>query len=239
MLVKETAPRDNRFRLGMLGVCTACLLGGLALGGRTLLLRSLEGPSQADEVSAAADGFELPGDSGGKLLARLLSPRATLTGELEERRPRSFPAPRSVALPSEPLPPSLPAVPSLPRTAGKGLRPHLVLDEILDDIDDPIPPEVYTFSPGPRTSALESGSSDASELPALATAVPDRVPVEDVTVEASTAAALAAAMPVRQSLAPFLRLTVPDPYEHRRTVGPPAPADDHQPHTTSPQTPGR
>jgi hypothetical protein len=74
-------------------------------------------------------------------------------------------------------------------------------------------------------------------LPRLARPALDRAPVEDVTAEASTAAALAAPMPQRTTPARFLKLTVPDPYEHRRPLGLPVPPEQTTPEAGSPQVP--
>jgi hypothetical protein len=67
-------------------------------------------------------------------------------------------------------------------------------------------------------------------LPPTAAPRPDRVPVDDPTEALSAAAALRAAVTSRTAPAPYLRLALPDPFEHRRplTLGPPAEATTPQ-----------
>ena len=59
----------------------------------------------------------------------------------------------------------------------------------------------------------------------------DRAPLDDPTVEASTTAALAAPMPQRIKPVPYFRVTVPDPFDNRRPLNLPAPAEDDNPRT--------
>jgi TolA-binding protein len=47
---------------------------------------------------------------------------------------------------------------------------------------------------------------------------PDRASLEDPTAELSLPAALTASPPERRTPAPFLRLTLPDPFEHRQAI---------------------
>jgi hypothetical protein len=55
-------------------------------------------------------------------------------------------------------------------------------------------------------------------LPVLAVPRGDRAPLDDPTLDASGAAALAEVLPARASPAPFLRLNLPDPFENRAAV---------------------
>jgi hypothetical protein len=66
-------------------------------------------------------------------------------------------------------------------------------------------------------------------LPKLTTRPVDATPAEDPTAADSAAAALSAAPPRRVTPAPYLRLTVPDPFEHRDVLRLPRPDTDHQP----------
>ena len=55
-------------------------------------------------------------------------------------------------------------------------------------------------------------------LPILATPMPERASLDDPTMAASTAAVLAAPPPERTTPAPYTRMGVPDPFEHRRPL---------------------
>jgi hypothetical protein len=55
-------------------------------------------------------------------------------------------------------------------------------------------------------------------LPTLAQRQLDRASLADPTAESSTAAALQAVIPLRSSAAPFIRLNLPDPFEHREAI---------------------
>jgi hypothetical protein len=68
--------------------------------------------------------------------------------------------------------------------------------------------------------------------------VSDRASLDDPTDDASSAAALSASIPARTTKAPFLKLTLPDPYDRRRT-GLPASEESKDFPLGSPQTPRR
>jgi hypothetical protein len=73
----------------------------------------------------------------------------------------------------------------------------------------------------PAAGLLRLPAPDLNEpvpLPILARPVPDRAPLTDPTPEISRAAVLAAPVPVRTTPAPFVRLALPDPFEHAQTV---------------------
>jgi hypothetical protein len=52
----------------------------------------------------------------------------------------------------------------------------------------------------------------------LSQQIADRASLDDPTLDASTAAALAAPLPARATKAPFVKHTIPDPYEGRRSA---------------------
>jgi hypothetical protein len=75
-------------------------------------------------------------------------------------------------------------------------------------------------------------------LPFLGQPLSDRAPVEDVTVDASNAAALSGAMPLRTQPTPFIRNNLPDPFEFRRPIGlPRTPTEEPAPPAASPKLP--
>jgi hypothetical protein len=164
--------------------------------------------------------FMFPEDAGGVLLAKILPPKDAPTTRLEQRQPTprralvsSFAAPPVLPLPSSHAP-----MPRLPSETRRGsLRPSLALEETLDNRPDtPILPQAPTL---PQRARVRVASIDVNEpipLPILATAISERAPLDDPTLDASTAAAIAAPIPPRTSKAPFLKLTLTDPYDHRR-----------------------
>ena len=84
---------------------------------------------------------------------------------------------------------------------------------------------------------MRVASVDVAEpvaLPRLTNRPVDATLVEDPTAAASTSAALSAAPPQRVNPAPYLRLTLPDPFEHRDVVRLPRPNNDHQPPAPAP-----
>jgi hypothetical protein len=55
-------------------------------------------------------------------------------------------------------------------------------------------------------------------LPLLASLVRDRVSLDDATMDASTKAVLTAPQRRRATPIPFVRVSVPEPYEHRQAM---------------------
>jgi hypothetical protein len=171
----------------------------------------------------AADGFSLPDDQGGKLLAALLAPhrQAPRVSSGHVTRPRHLPAPRSLERPEVPLPPNLSELPR-PRldAPNSPLRPRALSGAapLTWYRDDPQTPQRRRLPDAARVRLPSSDVREPIALPTLGRAHPDRAPLADPSVEASTAAALAGTMPARTNPAPFVRLTLPDPFEHSRTV---------------------
>jgi hypothetical protein len=186
--------------------------------------------------------FRFPDDTGGTLLAKILQP-----GDMEEQdenRPVPlcrFSLPGEPPIPVLPLPPSAAAVPELtaaPITVA--FSPRLVMEEPLADFVDaaPLPPA----PPMPVGARIRVTSVDVNQpipLPVRNQPVPDRASLEDPTADYSAAAAVAAKMPTRKAKAPFQKLTLPDPYDHRRPARTSIPPESDQPMTATPRTPDR
>lgn len=186
--------------------------------------------------------FAFPDDAGGVLLAKVLPPKDVETVSLD--RPRS--PRRSLAVPFDkaptlPLPPSRgDAVPHLPADGKHAtLRPRLVAEETLGV--STAAPALPPTPPMPDKGRIRVPSPDVHRpipLPILARPVSDRAALDDPTLDASTAAAVAAPIPPRANKAPFRKQTLPDPYEGRRG-NVPAPEEAHEFPLGSPQTPRR
>lgn len=187
---------------------------------------------QSSNPEAKGSPFRLPADEGGKLLAQVLPPT---------RRPGVLRNPSRPAPPAAPLPrftePAMPLTlsagdvaryPVRPRR--DGVRPEFQLDEGLGDLFAPLTvPREPSFATDQRTRIETQDVSIPPPLPVLATMVPDRVPLDDATVEASTAAVLAAPLPARTTPAPFVKQSVPEPYENRQPLTLPVPGEDGTP----------
>jgi hypothetical protein len=232
--------------------CTALVLA-LAGCSRSAVVVTPETSSLADEPPTAAkvvrgqaedaepERFAFPDDAGGELLAKVLPPK-----DVEATPRHRPPSPRRITASALDEPPVLPlptCLAVLPRLTGDdnrlSLRPRLVAEETLGVSNDapPLPPT----PPMPDNGRIRVPSPDVNRLiplPLLARPASDRAALDDPTLDASTAAALAAPLPPRGSKAPFLKQTLPDPYDNRRTdVSTPEESKEFP--VASPQTPKR
>ncbi len=73
-------------------------------------------------------------------------------------------------------------------------------------------------TPGNRIRLPSLDVNRPRELPVTAAPVPDRVPLGDPTLEASTRAVQSQVTLDRAAKAPFLRLSVPDPFELGKAI---------------------
>lgn len=172
---------------------------------------------QADE--SEGNRFTFPDDAGGVLLAKVLPPKPVeLMRPERPEQPRRSSSSAFMKPPALPLPPSHAALPSLPDEEKRTpLRPRLVLEETLDGLPDvPELPKPLSLPAGARVRVPSIDVNQPIPLPMLSRPVPERASLDDPTLEASAAAALAAPILSRTSKAPFLRLTLPDPYDRRR-----------------------
>jgi hypothetical protein len=174
--------------------------------------------------SAAEDGFRFPDDRGGKLLAELLPPRENLP-RLPYEPAGDGRAPRPAAeleAPDLPLPavqPTLPR-PALPYTQrSPSPRPLPEAPPLAGLGHDPAPPAHRELPTGPRARLAGRDVNEPLPLPPLGLPQPESNFAEDPTADASLAAALKATPPERMRPVPFVRQTVPEPYEHRQSAG--------------------
>jgi hypothetical protein len=242
----------------MLGVVLplAGLLLALAGCGRTSVAIAPAGAAAADEkprpaaqdarpegakAAAAGDGFRFPDDSGGELLGKLLTPPVKPAPGEDRTGPHRFARSSAVESPRLPLPPTRLEPARMPAQNVSGLTRPGPLPEgvpLLSYYGKPEPPEAPRLTAGEPVREPSVDVNRPLPLPVLGQETPDRAPVDDPTAEASLAAALAAPLPQRTTPAPFLRLGVPDPFENRRTVRLPAPAEEPAvPVSASPRTP--
>jgi len=246
---------NRRWPVYLLFVATGGLLGGLASCGGTTprapaedafppgVVRAQAGNEPAvtpqPEPPPEPPSFRFPDDAGGALLAKVLPPSQAGGPSADRARgPRRPTTRQELDAPALPLPPTAPVLPRLPASKRQSPRPRLTLEESLDEVAAHAPlPQAPALPAGERVRAPSPDVNQPGPLPTLARPALDRAPVEDVTGDASTAAALAAPVPQRTRPAPFLKLTVPDPYEYRRPLGLPVPPEPTTPEAGSPQVP--
>ncbi len=184
------------------------------------VLKQTDDEKSAPEVN---EEFMFPPDKEGRLLAEVLRPSEKQLGPLAPRtlKPRGFSASPSLEKPQLPLAPSAVGMPR-PAVAQMGIpvRPRLLPEEppfarhqvVL------VQPEPIKLLAGARVRWPSPDVNQPIPLPILAQPIPDRVPLDDPTVAVSHSAALAETFPGRTDSAPFLRLTLPDPFEHRNVI---------------------
>jgi hypothetical protein len=176
-----------------------------------------------DKSPPEGKGFHLPDDKGGKLLADLLPPHRLAppapSGHVAGPE-RSAPA----RFPEKPDLPLLPNQADLPQPRleppARSLRPRTVLgaDALTGLLPDPLLPHQQELPDAARVRVPSPEINHASALPTLAQPLPDRAPVTDPTVDISTKAAMVGSVSPRTTPAPFLRLNLPDPFEHRQVI---------------------
>ncbi len=195
-------------------------------------------PSEEKAATLEAP-FRLPADAAGKLLGQVVPPAAH-PGRLDNPN-RETPRDRTqahLAEPTAPLPDMTPDPPRTPALVKRSpVRPELMHSEVLEEsFLEPDVPSRPSFATGKRIQMRSEDVTLPPPLPVLSQPLPDRVPLDDATKEASTMAALSASMPVRSTPAPYQRMRVPDPYENRLplTLSVPAETSPPQADTTRP-----
>jgi hypothetical protein len=172
--------------------------------------------------SKLASEFPFPPDKGGRLLADRLRP-ANQVPPLPEEKPavsKHLAGPEKLENPDLSLPKVPVPLPSIPFPKTKQIRPTLVegeppLSRQRFDLPGPAP---VKLAAGPKVAWPSPDINQPIPLPILARQVTDRASLDDPSGDASLAAVLASKVPDRTAPAPFLRLTIPDPFEHRNAV---------------------
>ena len=221
---------------------SACLVAGVFGCQRTAAV----GDNRSSEAVVANPGdeeFPFPANPEGKLLVERLRPADRIAPMADDKliRPRSLRGPAKLENPDVAAPPTVTRhLPSIPLPKGKLVRPRL------GDRQSPLSPEVLDldrpsaveFSVGPKVSWPSPDVNEPIPLPILARPATDRASLEDPSGESSLAAALAKTVHERTTPAPFLRLTLPDPFENRNAVRLHTPPPDIDLPTDVPRPPG-
>jgi len=193
-----------------------------------------------DEPRDAKPAFA--GDRGSALLAELLAPARSdirLEALPSPRRPlaRDWQEPALPPTPSDSAMPRLPLEKSLTRP-----RPAELADPVplVDQLISPRLPESLYLPVGPRLRVPSPDVNEPVPLPILARQAQDRAAMDDPTIETSLAAALVLSPPLRATAVPFVRLVLPNPFEHRETVKlREPPPEDSIPVNATPRVPGK
>src|SRR5262249_33619944 len=109
-------------------------------------------------------------------------------------------------------------------------RPEFVLEEGLEvgGLAPAVPREPSFATPAPERGEAQDASLP-SPVPGLGAPLPDRVPREAVTTEASRGAVLTASLRGRTTRARYVRMSVPDPFENRQPLTVSVPAEESAP----------
>jgi hypothetical protein len=209
------------FGLAGCGKQTATVLPAVATE-KTKETVAVQGPGISQDAKPPKD--EKPaevikpvvGDEQSSGLLELLRPGEKLATRTKPA-PKQQPGPAFLDCPELPLPLCELPLPHLPtQSKNQEVKPKTVASEppLASDFSNPIPPQRTRLPSGNRITTPGPDFSQPPPLPILARPQSDREPLTDPSLEASTQAALAASLPVRINPAPFLRLNLPDPFEH-------------------------
>jgi len=179
-----------------------------------------ENPTGDAKVDRLPDGgtFAFPNDAGGKSLAKLVTPQSPAPMPAmvpivpkERKLPMFLDAPAPIGSDAAGSPPRLP----LPDT--KPARPMSLTDRVPTELGGLFPqlPARGEFATGPLTRTDARNVNTPPELPALSQRpVADRAPLTDPTIEFTARSVISLNLPLRTEQTGFLRMNLPDPFEH-------------------------
>jgi hypothetical protein len=162
--------------------------------------------------------FPFPEDLGGKALAKNLAPvvpppmRAEVPIVPKERKLPAF-----LDAPAPALPDPTSAPPRLPLSPVKEVRPSALPDRVPADLGGSLPqlPTRAELPTGPLTRQQGLDVTKPADLPMLSSRpVPDRAPLTDPTIEFTAQSVISPTLPLRTEPTPFIRINLPDPFEH-------------------------
>ncbi len=157
---------------------------------------------------------KLPDDLGGKAVQKSLMPSVAMPADLagpKAPRPRLTAldrgelttAPLPIALPATPNPKAKPAKPSVPPERAPADLGQAAAENLTG----------VKFAEKPLVRAEGPMNAGAADVPALARQVVERTPVDDPTAEISAAKLIATIFPFPVGTLPFLKQSIPDPFE--------------------------
>jgi hypothetical protein len=178
-----------------------------------------EAKKSDSQPAAAAGDFRFPDDPGGRLVSRVLAPPEFLPANREKTQ-RTKPAPRAIDNPPVPLPQQIASLPRLNEgKLGRPPLPQLVTPEPLFGIEESFGalPQSLSFPALDRVKIVTPDVAVPVSLDRMAQPVADKAATIDPTLDASKAAALSEPLPSRETPVPFLKLSLPDPFENQET----------------------
>jgi hypothetical protein len=171
--------------------------------------------------------FPFPDDAGGKALAKSLAPatpKPMPVGSPAARKERQLPP--FLESPSPTGPDTTGRLPRLPNAAAKDVRPSPLPDRVPPDLGG-LGPKLAPRSDFPTGPLARQESRDVSrpaDLPILSSRpVPDRAPLADPTIEFTARSVISQTLPLRTLPTGFIRMNIPDPYEHAEAAKPRTP----------------
>jgi hypothetical protein len=145
---------------------------------------------------------------------------AAKAGQRERRLPAFLDSPLSS------LPAAAGNVPRLSLPAGKEVRPVALAERVPADLGGGLPrlPERGELPTGPLVRRDGRDVSKPADLPILSNRpVPDRAPLTDPTLEFTARSVISVSLPLRSVQVGFLRIALPDPFEHADAARPRTP----------------
>jgi hypothetical protein len=186
-------------------------------------------PLAEGKAERIADGgtFSFPDDAGGKALTKLVTPPVPAPMPVvvpfvpkERRLPAFLDAPSSAAFDAASSPPRLP----LPDA--KPARPTPLPDRVPTELGGLFPqlPARGEFATGPLARTEAQNVNAPQELPPLSQRpVADRAPLTDPTIDFTARSVINPNPPLRTEPTGFLRINLPDPFEHVEAAKPRTP----------------
>jgi hypothetical protein len=224
----ELAPRDAAPKFDVAAPPSVDSAAQCNAGEELVLQKEEPKPSSSEDP-----GFRFPEDHAGALLAKTLPPSELRPVIERTTEPRQRPGSPRVESPSLPLPPCHTDLPRVVIVSKHTTQPHPLMEEAFFLTHaDALLPTAIVLEAAERVRVPSVDVNKPMPLPILAKPLSDRALFDDVTTDASNAAALSGTMPTRTTPAPFLKLTVPDPFENRKPVAPPVTQSEDVPNTT-------
>ena len=175
--------------------------------------------------------FPFPDDTGGKALAKTLTPAIPpVMAAAAPAAPKERKLPAFLDAPTPPLPDAANSPPRLGLAPIKEARPLPLPDRVPLDIGGSAPelPTRGELATGPLTRSEGRDVSKPADLPVLsAKPIPDRAPLADPTTEFTAASVISPSLPLRTEPTGFVRINLPDPFEHADAAKPRTPVEEN------------
>jgi hypothetical protein len=186
-----------------------------------------------------SEPFRFGEDRGGKILAQLLPPSLPPSREhFSKQSTRGAAAIEQPAIPTAMISVNVPRL--VIKQSSRDEKPGSIGEStpLTEYRSQPRLPQEPTFWIAEKVRVPSPDVNQAMPLPILGKPVPDRASLEDASLESSHVASLAGVMPVRTIAAPYMRFTIPNPFEHREAVqSKTALEEDPTPVTSTPKLP--